>query len=226
MKQVSLIIILTVFLTGASSDSLNAAEISKKENNQFTISSSTHSEAQLLQSYVSKYKTNINKLYNQVQTQESEVMIRANEKLFLMISQLYEIKNGEYSEEESNKIMNTIVSDIRVLNTRLKGYIEQEQIEQQIIVTQKQKKYSLVANRIAKILDSMIEKLSAPLVNKNDLTNSDITLVSSLIKIQNENNKIKSFSKKSFLHQEEMQFYFQSIIKNIRNEIKILKNTL
>jgi len=72
----------------------------------------------------------------------------------------------------------------------------------------------------------MIEKLSAPLVNKNDLTNSDITLVSSLIKIQNENNKIKSFSKKSFLHQEEMQFYFQSIIKNIRNEIKILKNTL
>ena len=217
MKQVSLIIILTVFLTWASSDSLNAAEISKKENNQFTISSSTHSEAQLLQSYVSKYKTNINKLYNQVQTQESEVMIRANEKLFLMISQLYEIKNWEYSEEESNKIMNTIVSDIRVLNTRLKWYIEQEQIEQQIIVTQKQKKYSLVANRIAKILDSMIEKLSAPLVNKNDLTNSDITLVSSLIKIQNENNKIKSFSKKSFLHQEEMQFYFQSIIKNIRN---------
>jgi hypothetical protein len=44
----------------------------------------------------------------------------------------------------------------------------------------------------------MIERLSTPLVKKNELSETDKILVDSLIKIQNENKNIKSFSQKTF----------------------------
>lgn len=224
MKPVKFLIILTVFLTWASSYTINTANAVSEEKKQISVSSSTYSEAQLLQSYVSKYRKNINWLYSEVHLEQSDVMKRANNELLSMIFSLNRIKEWFYSEDSANILMKKIVSDIRILNTRLKRYIEEEQMEQEIIIKKKQIQYSVIWQRIAYILDSMIERLSTPLVKKNELSETDKILVDSLIKIQNENKNIKSFSQKTFWSQSEMQEYFQQIIRNIRIEMQNLKN--
>ena len=187
------------------------------------ISQSHRSEAKLLQGYVSRYKEKINTLFFSYNAEKSQIMKDADTILEKMSFSLKEIQDKNLSSENATEIMQSIVTDLKTLNSRMKVYLEQQkEIHEKEILRQKLQ-YIQVGTRISKILDSLINTLTQTLIKKETLSKKEKKIVQSLLNIRTENNKIKDFSSTNFWSKEEMKSYFQNIIQNIRNEILLIK---
>ena len=83
--------------------------------------------------------------------------------------------------------------------------------------------YKLVGKKISTLLDSFIERMTQTLIQKKTLTKSEREIVRSLVRIREENTRIKNSQTRYFSSKEEIQNYYQSIIENIRKEIRNIK---
>lgn len=150
-------------------------------------------------------------------------MTNANVILSKMSLYLKKIQEDPITKEDATQIMKSIVNDLKILNSRMKVYLEQEQI----ILTQKiefqKNRYTTISKRISGILDTIISQLSQSLTKKENLSLKEKTIVRSLVKIREENNKIKQFKNVSFHSENEMKNYLRKIIDNIRSEIITIK---
>ena len=187
------------------------------------LTNSEISEAKLLQTYVVRYREKINALYDSYSQDKSQVMTNANVILSKMSLYLKKIQEDPITKEDATQIMKSIVNDLKILNSRMKVYLEQEQI----ILTQKiefqKNRYTTISKRISGILDTIISQLSQSLTKKENLSLKEKTIVRSLVKIREENNKIKQFKNVSFHSENEMKNYLRKIIDNIRSEIITIK---
>ena len=140
-----------------------------------------------------------------------------------MQNALRKIQTRSISEKDANDIMQHIVKDIKILNTRMKSYLEQEQIEQEQKLTLQKQKYAKAGSKISNLLNIFIEQLSSKLVQKETLSEKEKEIVRSLLRIREENKKIQNFSNLHFSSTEEMKSYLQNIIENIRKDISTIK---
>ena len=133
------------------------------------------------------------------------------------------IQRESVSETSATLVMQKIVDDIKILNIRMKSYLEQESLLAQERTQKEIDGYKLVGKRISILLDSFIERMTNTLIKKNSLTKSEREIVRSLVRIREENIRIKNSQTRYFSSQEEIQNYYQSIIENIRVEIRNIK---
>jgi hypothetical protein len=108
------------------------------------VTSSRISEAKLLESYVKKYSENINTLYNNLSPSESIALENANAQLNMMIYALQRIQKKSVSERDATLVMQNIVQDIKVLNIRMKVYLEQEEIILKEKIREQGKSYQIL----------------------------------------------------------------------------------
>jgi hypothetical protein len=133
------------------------------------------------------------------------------------------IQRESVSETSATLVMQKIVDDIKILNIRMKSYLEQESLLAQERTQKEIDGYKLVGKKISILLDSFIERMTNTLIKKNSLTKSEREIVRSLVRIREENIRIKNSQTRYFSSQEEIQNYYQSIIENIRVEIRNIK---
>jgi len=119
--------------------------------------------------------------------------------------------------------MKRIVVDIQDLNNRMEIYLRQQQSIHEKAIYNKKQNYVVIGGKISKILDAMIANYTNVLSQKTSLTQNEKEIVGSLVRIRQENSKIKNFKNLSFSSEEEMQLYFKGIISNIRSEIITIK---
>lgn len=224
MKKVFFILILSVLLLIANKvDALTYKNASFQEANTYVLSDSTLSEAKLLQKYVQRYQEKINNLYSSFSEEQSQIMKDANTILDKMASTLSNIQNRSLSENKSAEVMKSIVEDLKFLNERMKTYLDQEMIFFEEELANKKKQFLSIGQKISVVLESLIERFTSVLIKKEELNKNEKEIVESLVKIRTENNKIKNFENIRFSSIEEMESYFKGIIKNIRNEILVIK---
>lgn len=204
-----------------SASPVAALTISRGTNT--TVTNARISEARLLETYIIRYNSRIHTLYHNYSDTESIALENADKQLFQLQNILIDIQRWEYSEEEAVIAMKQTVTSLKTLNTRIKIYLEQEQLIYYEQVEKKKQEYHLIGTRISKILDTLIETLSQPLIEKDSLSESEKSIVRSLVNIRTENNKIKKFTTIKFSSIEEIQEYFQEIIQNIRTEMITIK---
>ncbi len=187
------------------------------------VSSSRISEARLLESYLLSYQDKINGIYVDYSQEESIALSNANKQIASMIWALNMIQRESVSETSATLVMQKIVDDIKILNIRMKSYLEQESLLAQERTQKEIDGYKLVGKKISILLDSFIERMTNTLIKKNSLTKSEREIVRSLVRIREENIRIKNSQTRYFSSQEEIQNYYQSIIENIRVEIRNIK---
>ncbi len=133
------------------------------------------------------------------------------------------IQRESVSETSATLVMQKIVDDIKILNIRMKSYLEQESLLAQERTQKEIDGYKLVGKKISILLNSFIERMTNTLIKKKSLTKSEREIVRSLVRIREENIRIKNSQTRYFSSQEEIQNYYQSIIENIRIEIRNIK---
>ena len=133
------------------------------------------------------------------------------------------IQYESVSEASATLVMQKVVDDIKILNIRMKSYLEQESLLAQERIQKEIESYKLVGKKISTLLDSFIERMTQTLIQKKTLTKSEREIVRSLVRIREENTRIKNSQTRYFSSQEEIQNYYQSIIENIRKEIRNIK---
>ncbi len=116
-----------------------------------------------------------------------------------------------------------IVSDIKDLNVRVKTYLKERQRIYEEKIEERKAKYTTISKRISSILDNLISSMTQSLSKKKSLSSQEKIIVKSLVRIRDENNKIKAFESIRFDSEAEMQIYFQGIVNNLRKEILIIK---
>ena len=181
------------------------------------------SEAKLMLTYVTRYKEKINNLYKKYSQETTLVMQDANSLLNDMSRMLYSIQNEKVNPEKVEEAMKTIVVDIKDLNNRMEIYLRQQQAVYQETINKQKQSYIRIWDKVSKILDALIANYTNTFSQKRSLSRSEKEIIGSLVKIRNENNKIKNFKNISFSSEREMQLYFKNIISNIRSEILYIK---
>ena len=188
------------------------------------LSESQRSQANILQIYVHRYQEEINDFYKSYSSKESSVMKETNILLNKMSRVLWQIQNSGIEVEYVDEIMKSIIEDLRVLNESMKVYLEQEKILHEKEMDSYKEKYILLGKKISKILDTIISELSAPLLEKDSLSEKEKNIVRNLVVIRDQNDKIKSFESQQFKSEAEIKLYFKNIVSKIRESLLNIKN--
>lgn len=177
------------------------------------------SAAKLLQNYVNSYEDKINRLFDSYEVENREIIDAANTQLGQMSRSLDLLQYKSVNPDIVPDVMQSVVSDLKTLNNRMKIYLEQEKVLYFDKVRWIQKDYAKIWDKISDILDTLILNVSNSLINKETLSTKEQEIVKSLVSIREQNNYIKDFRNISFRSEEEMKEYFRDIIKVIRKDI-------
>jgi len=188
------------------------------------INSSQLSAAKLLQKYLTSYKLKINELFNTYESSNTIAMSTFNSQLVSMYNTLEDIQNWNATTAQAKRVISSVVSELKIINTRMKVFLEQEKILHEKKLKSKQEKLSKIWDKISKILDSFLASVSTKLLSKDSLSQREKDIAKSLIIIRQQNNKMKAFARSSFESESQMKDYISTVVSSIRNEFKKMKS--
>lgn len=217
------IIICAISMSANPVLALNYQEDFVNSAQNWDITESQLSAAKLLQNYIETYRSKINQLHNTYEWPNSVAMSNFNFQTWNMQESLIDIQKNKYDTKTSSKIMSKIVSDLKIINTRMKVFLEQEKIIYLDSVRQKQQVLSWIWKQISDTLDDLLLSVSNQLITKNNLSTKEKKLVESLVVLREQNMKMKKFSSYEFTSHTEMNQYLKDVISNIRNEFKKIR---
>jgi len=194
------------------------------DSNFKSVSQEKISQARILQSYIIEYKKNVNMLYGEYKSGESQIMQDANTILNTMANSLESIQKRPVNPSVVEDIFQSISTDLRSLNQKMKIYLEQEKIISDQVISEKKRIYIQTGRKISSIIDLIILKVSSELKKKTNYSQKDKNIVAALVELQNINTKINLFSNQNYSSVKEMDDFFKNIIRSIRKQISIIKN--
>ena len=131
---------------------------------------------------------------------------------------LRNIQRNRFNSEQAGRIISKTVSDLKTLNTKMKIFLNQEKLLYLRQLRAKQESLWKIGNKISTTLDTLLLSVSRSLINKNRLSDTEKKVVESLVKLRQENTKMKAFSTTQFSSFNEMENYIKSVVSAIRNE--------
>jgi len=182
------------------------------------------SAAKLLQDHVESYEEKINGLFLRYNSQNSEVIDVINQSLKQMSRSLDIIQYKSIDPKVVNEVMQSIVTDLKKINNKMKIYLEQERQIHVQSISFIQDNYVRIGQKISTILDNLVDSISQSLIQKESLSEKEKEIVRSLVIIRKQNNKLKDFKTLRFESELEMKQYLTDIIKAIREEILSIKS--
>jgi hypothetical protein len=187
------------------------------------VSENNISAAKLLQDYVESYEEKINSLLQSYQSENTEIIDIVNSTFRQMSRSLDIIQYKSIDPLVVNSVMKSIVWDLKIINNKMKIYLEQERQLYRQRLQSTQDIYIQVGIKISTLLDHFVSTLSYSLVQKQSLSQKEKEIVRSLVVIRTQSNKIKDFKNKTFDTKKEMKAYFQNIVISIKSEIISMK---
>ena len=184
-------------------------------------------KAVLVENYIKKHKEKIEKFIDKYDIKDSKYIKNNIKELNESILALNKIKNSQISNEKSEEIIKTILKRIKYINENLKEklIIEQQLFEKKL--KRKKEIYSRLWDKLSNKIDQINIKIIKSIYSNNKISNEKKEKIkNNLMRLNKESKKLKYFWKINFKSEKEIKDSFVRILKNIKREIKIMKNTL
>ncbi len=184
-------------------------------------------KAVLVENYIKKHKEKIEKFIDKYDIKDSKYIKNNIKELNELILALNKIKNSQISNEKSEEIIKTILKRIKYINENLKEklIIEQQLFEKNL--KRKKEIYSRLWDKLSNKIDQINIKIIKSIYSNNKISNEKKEKIkNNLMRLNKESKKLKYFWKINFKSEKEIKDSFVRILKNIKREIKIMKNTL
>ena len=184
-------------------------------------------KAVLVENYIKKHKEKIEKFIDKYDIKDSKYIKNNIKELNELILALNKIKNSQISNEKSEEIIKTILKRIKYINENLKEklIIEQQLFEKNL--KRKKEIYSRLWDKLSNKIDQINIKIIKSIYSNNKISNEKKEKIkNNLVRLNKESKKLKYFWKINFKSEKEIKDSFVRILKNIKREIKIMKNTL
>ena len=184
-------------------------------------------KAVLVENYIKKHKEKIEKFIDKYDIKDSKYIKNNIKELNESILALNKIKNSQISNEKSEEIIKTILKRIKYINENLKEklIIEQQLFEKKL--KRKKEIYSRLWDKLSNKIDQINIKIIKSIYSNNKISNEKKEKIkNNLMRLNKESKKLKYFWKINFKSEKEIKDSFVRILKNIKREVKIMKNTL
>ncbi len=181
------------------------------------------SSVQLLLDYVDDYKRQINSLFAKYEIENSEVVSSFNRNISEIKKDVSKVINGWTPSNQYQDIITAAISDLKILNNKMKIYLDQEILLYKQKIMREQETYDTIGKKISPILRNIIQRITDKLSRKSILNESEKEIVRSLIRLRDQDEKISKFWNINFWSRDQMKEYFKSIIISIRTEIILIK---
>lgn len=203
--------------------SLSYSESLPARENYEKVSQQDISRARLLESYLKRYKIQINDLYLSYDIQNSAILKETNAKIDDMTQALRRIQKRPVDPDAVGEVISKIISEITVIDNKMEERLQKQKniFDEQLI--QKKKQYIAVWKKLRSALDTISARLTSVLSQKETLSQKEKAIVRSLKRIRDESEKIKRFQDIPFSTEAQMKNYFQTSIINIKREIGIIR---
>ncbi len=179
--------------------------------------------AKLIEKYLVDLVNNITELKKKYWLENNSEVIGYSERLHKMIIDLNNIQNTDISKNEAEKVMKNIISELKILNVKIKILFKQEKEkreEKEEII--KQNYYNL-SNKISTQLFKITKKLKDNINKKSNILQRDEKILVFIKSLEKEWEILKNLEKINIVNNEELRKYILSILKNIKRIISEIK---
>lgn len=179
---------------------------------------------ELIWAYLENHKTNIEKIINQYELEDDKQIKNEIEKINYLLESIDKIKKSNIDEEKNDKIVQTIINEIKTINNNLKSYLINKIEKYNKDMEKDINLYHSIWIKLAVKLDLLYEKFyNNDLDNKKILTVSESKLKNSVNNLNKISKKLKNFDQIKFTKKEEIKESFLRLLKELKDDIKIIK---
>lgn len=190
---------------------------------QYNIPKEYITQAKLIKSYIIRYATNINESAQEFDVW-THIFIRDTYiELKNMKNLLEKIQNKELPTTQSKKQLTIIVKKLKDRNIKLQSFFETQRQKQIQEIARKKIWYNAFVGKLSGAINTFIEKLTKALLKEEKLSSAEKNIAKLLLKLREENSNLKAFRDKSFSSEQDMKYYLQKRILNIRSYISNIK---
>jgi len=186
-------------------------------------SKNSYTQFDLLETYLTKHKHKIvlfQEKYNIYSNKDLDLLLIEIENLILISKN---IKNKKIEWYNSKEISSHIVKRIKIINSKLELILTQEKNIFQNNLQKKKDIYSKIWLKAGKQLIVIIEKLGNRVTKSNISIEKKMKIIIHLKNLQKNSKKLRDLKNNDFDNQWELQEYFVSILKEIREDMGTIK---
>lgn len=181
----------------------------------------------LMWKYLNWHRENIINFANKYELLDDQDINKYIEKIDFLIDSLNKIQSNNFDKDREDLLISTILNEIKKTNEQLKVVliIKKNNFEKDIKV--KKEMYSKIANKLSiKILEIHNLLYNDELKNKKILSENEVRLKNALNKIENLSKRLKYFSYIEFEKPSQIKDEFLYILKQIKEQINIIKKNM
>lgn len=223
MKFLSTILIFTFLIIGIKPIfAIEKSSINLEKNPSIINTYKNIKQAKLIESEVVNFRKKLIIIQKKYNLEKDKTINSSLKDLTEIIYILRKIQTTRLNKNTANYIINTIVSDLKIINTEIKSYLKK--IKSQFV------KINIKYSKIATVLNLKLNKIIYSFLNhylkKTKLNTKDKKILNILTKLNNESIKLKNFKNNNFSNEKEVKIHLVNILKEIKMHFREIKNTL
>ncbi len=183
-------------------------------------------QAKLIENHIINYKNKIKDLQNKYQIEDSNILKENYNELEKLVWALRKIQTQKVDYDIANKVIQEVIRKLKIINDNLKLYIKLKKNDYEKKFNKYLLWYSKIAHKLSSNIKTLINKMVLILKEKKKLTKKHKIVIEHLINLEKESKNLDNFDKYEYNSIEEIKFNLSQSIKNIRKELKEIKNTL
>ena len=199
---------------------------------QFTTNAEFNTESNikkaiLVEDYILRHKNKIEEFIKKYSLPVNSNLAKDIEVLDESIEALRKIQNTNIDKLKAENIIQAIIIRIKNVNESLEAELRKEKSIYEAKIEKKLKAYSVLWIKLSDKIDSINLKIAQNIFkDKKVLSLKESKIKLNLIKLNKESQKLRNFWNINFKSEKEIKDSFIRILKNIKREITLMKNTL
>lgn len=184
-------------------------------------------KAILVEDYIVKHKSKIENFIKKYNIPNSSELISDIKELDESIEALKQIQNTSIEKIIAEEVMHAIILRVKNVNDSLKIKLKFEKEEFENKLKAKKNAYSKLWIKLSDKIDNINLKIATNIFkNKTVLSLKESKIKENLIKLNKESLKLRNFWNINFKSEKEIKDSFIRILKNIKREISLMKDTI
>ena len=181
----------------------------------------------LIEKYLIEHKTKIVNFSIKYNAERDAEINRSIDKIDYLIESLNKIQNNNLDVETEDLAITTILNEVKKINDSLKITLKKKKDSFELNLKVKKDFYSNLAYKLSfKIEEIHSLMYDKKIYEKKILTERELKIKTSLKKLSNLSKDLKYFWNNQFNSEEEIKTLFIKILKDIKNQISILKSNI
>ncbi len=181
----------------------------------------------LIEKYLIEHKTKIVNFSIKYNAERDAEINRSIDKIDYLIESLNKIQNNNLDVETEDLAITTILNEVKKINDSLKTTLKKKKDSFELNLKVKKDFYSNLAYKLSfKIEEIHSLMYDKKIYEKKILTERELKIKTSLKKLSNLSKDLKYFWNNQFNSEEEIKTLFIKILKDIKNQISILKSNI